>query len=332
MMERMTMPTRDDALLELQDLKTSFFTKQGEVRAVDGVSFTVGKGEIVGLVGESGCGKSVTSLSIMRLVPQPAGKIVSGRILFKNEDLMEKTPEQMRRLRGDRISMILQDPMVAMNQLLTVGRQLGEPFKFHDKVRGSLRDMCIDLLRKVKVPAPESRVDDHPFQFSGGMSQRALIGMGIANNPDLLIADEPTTALDVTIAAQVLKLMKEIQKETNASIILITHDLATVAQICTRVLVMYAGRIVESASIKTFYRKPAHPYSEGLIRSVPVLGRPVERLFSINGQPPSHFDMPEGCRFSPRCDRAQKRCFERYPPEIRLQEDHRVACWLYAGD
>ena len=326
------MHTSNDNLLELQDLKTSFFTKQGEVRAVDGVSFKVGKEEIVGLVGESGCGKSITSLSIMRLVPQPAGKIVSGKILFKNEDLMTKTEDQMRQLRGDRISMILQDPMVAMNQLLTVGKQLGEPFRFHDKVKGSLRDMCINLLGKVKVPAPESRVDDYPFQFSGGMSQRALIAMGIANNPDLLIADEPTTALDVTIAAQVLKLMKEIQKETRSSIILITHDLATVAQICTRVLVMYAGRIVENATIKTFYKRPAHPYSKGLIQSVPVLGRPVERLFSIDGQPPSLFDMPEGCRFSPRCSRAEKICFESYPPETMLEDNHNVACWLYAGN
>ena len=326
------MQTNKDTLLELQDLKTSFFTKQGEVKAVDGVSFRVGKEEIVGLVGESGCGKSATSLSIMRLVPQPAGKIVSGRILFKNEDLMEKTEDQMRQLRGDRISMILQDPMVAMNQLLTVGKQLGEPFRFHEKVKGSLRNMCIDLLRKVKVPAPESRVDDYPFQFSGGMSQRALIAMGIANNPDLLIADEPTTALDVTIAAQVLKLMKEIQKETGSSIILITHDLATVAQICTRVLVMYAGRIVESAPIKTFYKKPAHPYSKGLIQSVPVLGRPVERLFSISGKPPSLFDMPKGCRFSPRCRRAGKVCFENYPPQTMLEDNHSVACWLYTGN
>jgi oligopeptide/dipeptide ABC transporter ATP-binding protein len=326
------MHTTRDTLLELQDVKTSFFTKQGEVRAVDGVSFSVGYGEIVGLVGESGCGKSITSLSIMRLVPQPAGKIVSGRILFKNEDLMQKTAEEMRQLRGDRISMILQDPMVAMNQLLTVGKQLGEPYRFHDKIKGSLREMCINLLRKVKVPAPESRVDDYPFQFSGGMSQRALIAMGIANDPDLLIADEPTTALDVTIAAQVLKLMKDIQKETDSSIILITHDLATVAQLCTRVLVMYAGRIVESADIKTFYKKPAHPYSEGLIRSVPILGQPVDRLFSIDGQPPSLFDMPKGCRFSSRCHRAEERCFKRYPPETMLADNHSVACWLYTGN
>lgn len=326
------MQTNQDTILELQDVTTTFFTKQGEVKAVDGVSFSVGRGEIVGLVGESGCGKSVTSLSIMRLVPQPAGKIVSGKILFNNEDLMEKTAEEMRQLRGDRLSMILQDPMVAMNQLLTVGKQLGEPYEFHDKVRGSLREMCIRLLDKVKVPAPESRVDDYPFQFSGGMSQRALIAMGIANNPDLLIADEPTTALDVTIAAQVLKLMKDIQKETNSSIILITHDLATVAQICTRVLVMYAGRIVETAPIKTFYKNPAHPYSVGLIQSVPVLGRPVDRLFSISGQPPSLFAMPEGCRFAPRCNKAEKKCFKDYPPETQLDENHSVACWLYLND
>ncbi|MEN8246092.1 MAG: ABC transporter ATP-binding protein [Thermodesulfobacteriota bacterium] len=323
------MGTNQDKLLELQNVTTTFFTKQGEVKAVDDVSFSVGMGEVVGLVGESGCGKSVTSLSIMRLVPQPAGKIVSGRILFKNEDLLQKTEEEMRQLRGDRLSMILQDPMVAMNQLLTVGKQLGEPYVFHDKVNGSLKEMCVRLLRKVKVPAPESRINDYPFQFSGGMSQRALIAMGIANNPDLLIADEPTTALDVTIAAQVLKLMKEIQQETNSSIILITHDLATVAQICTRVLVMYAGRIVETAPIKTFFKKPAHPYSMGLIQSVPMLGRPVGRLASISGQPPSLFAMPEGCRFAPRCDKAEKRCFKEYPPETRLDGDHSVACWLY---
>lgn len=326
------MQNQGESLLELQNIKTSFYTKQGVIRAVDGVSFTIFQGEVVGLVGESGCGKSVTSLTIMGLVPQPAGKIISGRILFKGEDLLQKTPEQMRQLRGDRISMILQDPMVAMNQLLPVGKQLGETFQFHDTVKGSLKQMCIDLLRKVRVPAPELRVDYYPFQFSGGMSQRALIAMGIANNPDLLIADEPTTALDVTIAAQILKLMKDIQKETNASIILITHDLATVAQICTRVLVMYAGRIVESASIHVFYKKPAHPYSEGLLRSVPVLGRPVDRLFAIDGHPPNLFDIPAGCRFAPRCQRAEKKCFERYPPETRLEDNHTVACWLYAGE
>jgi len=319
----------NDKLLVLKDVKTSFFTKEGEVKAVDGVSFSVNKGEVVGLVGESGCGKSITSLSIMRLVPQPAGKIISGEILFKNENLLEKSEEEMRRLRGDRISMILQDPMVSMNQVLKVGYQLGEPFKYHKRIKGSLRDMCVGVLKRVRVPSPESRVDDYPFQFSGGMCQRVLIAMGIANSPDLLIADEPTTALDVTIQAQILKLMKEIQQESNSSIILITHDLATVAQICSRLLVMYAGRIIEKAPVKKFYKNPAHPYSVGLIRSVPVLGRRAERLFSIEGQPPSLLNPLPGCRFAPRCKKAEKICSESYPPETILEEDHKVSCWLY---
>ena len=329
-MKENTADKGNDRLLVLKDVKTSFFTKEGEVKAVDGVSFSVSKGEVVGLVGESGCGKSITSLSIMRLVPQPAGKIISGEILFKNENLLEKSEEQMRRLRGDRISMILQDPMVSMNQVLKVGYQLGEPFRYHHRIQGSLRDMCVGVLKRVRVPAPESRVNDYPFQFSGGMCQRVLIAMGIANSPDLLIADEPTTALDVTIQAQILKLMKDIQEESNSSIILITHDLATVAQICSRILVMYAGRLIEKAPVKTFYKNPAHPYSVGLIRSVPVLGRRAQRLFSIEGQPPSLLNLPPGCRFAPRCTKAEKICYESYPPEIILEENHKVSCWLYS--
>lgn len=326
------MDASDHKLLEIKDLRTSFITKKGEVRAVDGVSFDVNRGEIVGLVGESGCGKSVASLSIMRLVPQPAGKIIGGRIIFCGEDLLNKTEAEMRRLRGDRLSMILQDPMVSLNQLLTVGYQLEEAIRYHNKNGGSLKDKCIELLKKVKVPAPERRVDNYPFQFSGGMSQRALIAMGMANNPDLLVADEPTTALDVTVAAQVLKLMKTIQEESRASIILITHDLASVAQICTRVLVMYAGRIIEKAPIKTFYKKSAHPYSQGLIKSTPVLGRRSERLFSIDGAPPNLLNPPPGCRFAPRCHKKREICSEQYPPEIRLDNDHTVSCWLYGEE
>jgi len=221
--------------------------------------------------------------------------------------------------------------MVAMNQLLRVGYQLAETLKYHpDKTAlGNIRDRCIGLLKKVKVPAPETRINDYPFQFSGGMSQRALIAMGIANNPDLLIADEPTTALDVTIAAQVLKLMQEIQKETGSSIVLITHDLASIAQICTRVVVLYAGRVVEKAPIKTFFKNPAHPYSVGLIRSVPVLGRRTDRLYSIKGQPPSLLNPPRGCRFAPRCDHAAQKCFKEYPPEVSLEGRHRVSCWRF---
>ncbi len=323
------MNTPDDRLLDIKDLRTSFFTKKGEVKAVDGVSFEVNRGEIVGLVGESGCGKSITSLSIMRLVPQPAGRIIGGRMLFCGEDLFKKTEAEMRRLRGNRLSMILQDPMVSLNQLLTVGYQLEETFRYHNKTDGSMKDKCIELLKKVKVPAPERRVEDYPFQFSGGMSQRALIAMGIANNPDLLIADEPTTALDVTVGAQVLKLIKAIQEKSRGSIILITHDLASVAQICTRVLVMYAGRIIEKAPIKTFYKNPAHPYSQGLIQSVPVLGRRAERLFSIDGMPPSLINPPPGCRFEPRCSQARDVCAKKYPPEIQIGDEHLVSCWLY---
>ena len=321
--------TENHRLLDIKDLKTSFFTKKGEVKAVDGVDFEVNRGEIVGLVGESGCGKSVTSLSIMRLVPQPAGKIIGGQMLFCGEDLLKKTKGDMRRLRGNRLSMILQDPMVSLNPLLTVGYQIEESMRYHGRTRGSLKDRCIEILKKVKVPAPEGRVENYPFQFSGGMSQRVLIAMGIANNPDLLIADEPTTALDVTVAAQVLKLIKTIQEKSRGSIILITHDLASVAQICTRVLTMYAGRIIEKSPIKTFFKNPAHPYSQGLIQSVPVLGRRAERLFSIEGMPPSLINPPAGCRFAPRCKQAIAKCREEYPPEIQLEKDHLVSCWLY---
>ncbi len=318
-------------LLKIENLQTSFFTKKGEVKAVDGVDLTIESGETVGLVGESGCGKSTISLSLMQVLPQPAGKITGGKVWFKGENLLEKTKEEMRRLRGDRISMIMQDPMVAMNQLLKVGYQISEVLKYHENSSSSLnlKDRCIDLLKRVKVPAPESRINDYPFQFSGGMSQRALIAMGIANNPDLLIADEPTTALDVTIAAQVLKLMQEVQKETGASIILITHDLASIAQICTRVVVMYAGRVVEKAPIKTFFKNPAHPYSVGLIQSVPVLGRRRDQLYSIKGQPPSLMDLPKGCRFAPRCEHVFDKCLNEYPPEVTLEDRHKVSCWRF---
>ena len=324
------MASQKDTLLEVKDLKTSFFTKKGVIKAVDGVSFTVKKGEMIGLVGESGSGKSVTSLSIMRLVPQPAGKIVSGEILFNGENLLKKSESEMRQLRGNKLAMILQDPMVSLNQLLTVGYQIGETFKHHGKADGSLLAKCINILKKVRVPSPETRVNNYPFQFSGGMCQRVLIGTGIANNPELLIADEPTTALDVTIKAQILQLMKDLQKEINASIILITHDLATIAQICTKVYVMYGGRIVEKAPIKEFYQNPQHPYSEGLIKSVPVLGKKIKRLYAIEGHPPNLLNPPPGCRFEPRCTKAKKVCGQKYPPEVDLKKDHQVSCWLYS--
>jgi oligopeptide/dipeptide ABC transporter ATP-binding protein len=320
---------KDEKILRVDGLRTSFFTKKGEIKAVDDVSFSVARGEILGLVGESGSGKSITCLSILGLVPQPAGQVIGGRILFKNEDLLEKSKEEMRQLRGNRMSMILQDPMIALNQLLTVGHQLGECFKFHNQGGGSLKEKCINLLNKVKVPAPEARIKFYPFQLSGGISQRVLISAGIANDPDLLIADEPTTALDVTIQAQILHLLKELQRQTNSAIILITHDLASVAQICQRVMVMYAGRIVEKAPIKTFYKNPAHPYSRGLIKSLPVLGRKVDQLYSIKGQPPGLLNLPPGCRFAPRCEQVKDICRQDYPPEVDIEEGHRVSCWLY---
>jgi oligopeptide/dipeptide ABC transporter ATP-binding protein len=320
-----------ETILQLDDLKTYFFTTAGIVKAVDGISFSIRKGEIVGLVGESGSGKSMTSLSIVRLVPQPAGKTVAGKILFEGQNLLEKSTEEMRQIRGNRISMILQDPMVSLNQLLTVEYQIGEVFRHHNKpIKNSLRAMCVDVLRKVRVPSPEVRVAAYPFQFSGGMCQRTIIGMGIANSPRLIIADEPTTALDVTIQAQILRLMDRIRQETGTSILMITHDLGTVAQICTRVLVMYAGRIIEKAPVHTFYQNPSHPYSVGLIHSVPVLGRKEKRLYSIKGQPPNLLNPPPGCRFAPRCEQAESICFKKYPPEISLGEDHKVSCWLYA--
>ena len=324
------MSKENQNILYVDSLRTYFFTRQGAVKAVDGVTFSIEKGESVGLVGESGCGKSMTGLSILRLVPKPGGEIVGGRILYKNEDLLQKGEEEMRRIRGDRISMILQDPMVALNQLLKVGYQLAEPTKYHRDTEGSLQEMCIKLLKRVKVPSPEIRVKDFPFQFSGGMCQRVLIAIAISCQPDLLIADEPTTALDVTIQAQILSLLKEIQREFNTSILLITHDLAIVAQICHRVMVMYAGRIIEKSPIRPFFKNPAHPYSIGLIRSVPVLRRRVERLYSIEGQPPSLLNLPSGCHFAPRCKDAMSICHESYPPEISLEQDHSVSCWLYS--
>ncbi len=325
------MNTHAENILEISDLHTHFDTKQGVVKAVDGVSFTVKKGEVVGLVGESGCGKSITSLSILQMVPQPAGRIAGGKILFKGENLLDKSEEEMRQIRGNRISMIMQDPMVALNQLLKIGYQLSEPLKYHSKAAGRLRQMCVDLLKRVQIPSAEVRLKEYPFQFSGGMCQRAVIAMGIACGPDLLIADEPTTALDVTIQAQILKLLKKINAEYNAAIIMITHDLALAAQICKRVLVMYAGKIIEKAPVKIFYQDPAHPYSIGLIRSVPIIGRRTAKLYSIEGQPPTLLDLPPGCRFAPRCEKAMDRCRSHYPPEFTLAEGHKVACWLYEG-
>jgi len=317
-------------LLDIQRLKTYFYTLEGTARAVQDVSFFMDEGETVGLVGESGCGKSVSALSVMRLIKYPPGKIVDGQIFFEGSDLLKLSERQMRSVRGARISMIFQEPMTSLNPVYTIGHQISEMFMIHKRVsKKEGRQRAVETLRQVQMPSPRKRVDEYPHQLSGGMRQRTMIAMAMACNPKILIADEPTTALDVTIQAQILKLLKDLQKEFDSAIILVTHDLASVAQICQRVLVMYAGRIVEKAPIKTFFKNPAHPYSIGLIKSLPKLGQKVDQLYSIEGQPPSLFDLPRGCRFAPRCENAKAICSESYPPEVQIAEGHNVSCWLF---
>ncbi len=304
------------------------------MRAVDGVSFSVDAGETVGIVGESGCGKSVTALSIMRLIPQPPGRIVSGKILLntdgKTRDIAALPESDVRDIRGDTISMIFQDPMTSLNPVLTVGYQIAEPLMIH---RGMSQDEsrrhAIQLLDRVGIPAAKSRLEDYPHQFSGGMRQRVMIAMAMACQPKLLIADEPTTALDVTIQAQILDLIVHLNREFGTAVILITHDLGVVAELCRRVIVMYAGKIIETAPAETLYEVPNHPYTLGLLRSVPRLGVDVKRrLAPIRGLPPDLVAPPAGCRFRPRCTRAQIRCQEEEPELALIGTDHRAACWF----
>jgi oligopeptide/dipeptide ABC transporter ATP-binding protein len=321
-----------DVLLEVRDLKTHFYTEDGVVPAVDGVSFSLNRGETLGIVGESGSGKSVTSLSVMRLIPYPAGKIIDGEILFEGENLLDKTDEEMRRIRGNEISMIFQEPMTSLNPVFTVGDQIMEAIILHQNVghRQAL-DRAIEMLRLVGIPAPERRIDDYPHQMSGGMRQRAMIAMALSCNPKLLIADEPTTALDVTIQAQILDLMMDIKREFTTSIMLITHDLGVIAETADKVVVMYAGKIVESADVISIFKKPAHPYTEGLIGSIPKVNEDCERLSTIEGAVPNPFDMPKGCRFHPRCRYAKNICREQEPQLVDLDSDHQVSCWRPLG-
>jgi len=316
------------SVLEVQDLKTYFFTRRGVIKAVDGVSFSLGEGEALGLVGESGCGKSVTALSIVKLLPRPAGKIVDGKVLFQGENLLEKTENEMRALRGKRIALILQDPMTSLNPAFTIGNQVAEPFKVHQGLKGSiLWEKVTDILSLLRIPSPQARLGSYPHQMSGGMRQRVVGAIALSCAPNVLIADEPTTSLDVTIQAQYLAVLKDIQKQSNTSLIFITHDLGVVAKMCTRVAVMYAGRVVEIAPVKELFAQPAHPYTVGLIRSLPKLGVKVKRLFSIEGQPPSLVNLPAGCRFAPRCGKATEICFAQYPPSVPLSASHEVNCW-----
>lgn len=317
-------------LLEVNGLKTQFFTQDGVVKAVDGVSFYVNEGETLGIVGESGCGKSVSVLSVMRLIPQPPGKIVDGEVLFDGEDLLKMDDEQIRHVRGNKIAMIFQDPMTSLNPVLTIGRQIGEALELHMGMKKEeARKRSAELLSMVGIPEAEMRLDDYPHQFSGGMRQRAMIAMGLACNPRLLIADEPTTALDVTIQAQIVELVKRLRDEIGMAIIWITHDLGVVAGLADRMMVMYAGHVVEEAPVKEVYADPRHPYTLGLLGSLPRLDEVREdRLTSIEGLPPDLIALPSGCPFEPRCVYAVDRCREVRPELEPVGPRHRIACWV----
>ena len=314
-------------LLEVRNLRTRFATEDGEFTAVDGVSFTLDAGRTLGLVGESGCGKSVTSLSIMGLVPQPPGR-VEGEILFDGEDLARMPASEMRELRGNRLSMIFQEPMTSLNPAFTIGEQIGEAILRHRRTsRAEARALTISMLERVRIPSPAQRYDDYPHRLSGGMRQRVMIAMALALSPRLLIADEPTTALDVTIQAQILELMRMLREEMDTAIILITHDLGVIAEVADDVAVMYAGRIVERAPVHALFADPHHPYTIGLLGSIPQLHLQQTRLAAIEGQVPTAMSQVTGCRFHPRCPFAVDQCRAASPPLIEIARDHAAACW-----
>jgi peptide/nickel transport system ATP-binding protein len=316
-----------DTLLDVRDLRTYIYTRRGVVKAVDGASFSIRRGETLGIVGESGSGKSMTCLSILRLVPEPGGRIVGGEIVFDGEDLLARSPEQMRQLRGSRIAMILQDPMASLNPALTVGEQIAETLRLHRGLRGRALDARIrELLGQVRISDPDRRVHAYPHQMSGGIRQRVAGAIAISCRPSLLIADEPTTSLDVTIQAQYLRLLKDIQRETNLAMIFVTHDLGIVAKLCDRVAVMYAGRIVETGTTREIFNRPRHPYTIGLLSCLPTLTRGREPLTAIDGQPPDLAHVPAGCSFAPRCPLAEPRCTEARPPLEAVAPEHLVAC------
>ena len=317
-------------LLDVRNLHTVFATGDGVVHAVNGVSYTVKPGEALGLVGESGCGKSVSALSLMRLIPNPPGRISDGEILFDGRDLLKLSDEEMRRVRGKEIAIIFQDPMSSLNPVLTIGRQISEALELHEGLNGAkARERTVELLDLVGIPSASSRVDDYPHQFSGGMRQRVMIAMALSCNPKLLIADEPTTALDVTIQAQILDLIARLRKELGMAVILITHDLGVVAGVCERINVMYAGHIVESGTAEELFANPRHPYTLGLLRSVPRIDQPRrERLIPIEGLPPDLIDPPPGCPFAPRCAYAVERCLDENPELELVGPAHVAACWV----
>ncbi len=322
---------QDKVILEVDNLTTYFNTDDGIVKAVDGISFVLREKETLGLVGESGCGKSVTNLSIMRLIPSPPGKIVAGKVLFNGMDILAAPKDVVRSVRGNKISMIFQDPMTSLNPFLRISTQLIETIRLHQGLsKKDAMDKAVEMLKLVGIPAAEKRVNAYPHQFSGGMRQRVMIAMALSCKPQILIADEPTTALDVTIQAQILDLIGELKEKLNTAVILITHDLGVVAGMCENVCVMYAGKIVEKSPVDDLFKDPKHPYTKGLIKSVPRLDKKSqEKLFSIQGQPPNLINLPDCCPFHPRCEYAMDICTSKYPVPEQISEKRSVSCWLY---
>ena len=320
-------------LLKIRNLETHFSTHEGTVKAVNRISFTINKGQTLGLVGESGCGKSVTALSIMRLVPSPPGKIVGGEISFEGQDLLELDEKEMRKIRGKKISMIFQEPMTSLDPVFTIGHEIVESIQLHQGLKKEeATEKAIEALKIVGMPDAGKRMNNYPHELSGGMRQRAMIAMALSCNPTLLIADEPTTALDVTIQAQILRLIHELKEEFDASVMLITHDLGVIAEMCDYVAVMYAGHIVESSDVDTLFRNPLHPYTKGLNKSIPRLDVETERLDTIRGLVPNLLDLPPGCPFHPRCDLSLRKCAEEVPELLEVEDLHLVRCHLVRGN
>jgi len=323
-------------LLEIRDLKTCFFSRKGTARAVDGVSYKLNAGEVLGIVGESGCGKSVTAQSIMGIVPDPPGKIVGGEILFDGEDLTRLSPKQMRLIRGNRISMIFQEPMSSLNPVFTIGDQISEMFVLHRKhTKREAMEASIEMLARVQIPSPHKRIDDYPHQLSGGMRQRAMIAMALSCDPEILIADEPTTALDVTVQAQILDLMVYLKENLGTAVQMITHDMGVIAEMADRIVVMYAGRVVEEANTVEMFQNTLHPYTRALLKSIPVLGSRTagqhQKLSEIKGIIPSLYSLAQGCKFCDRCDHAMDICGKKEPGLTSVGNHHTVRCWLHSG-
>lgn len=324
---------KQDTVLEVKNLQTYFYSSEGVAKAVDGVSFTLQKGETLGIVGESGCGKSMTSLSLLRLVPSPPGKIINGEILLNNTDILKLSDEELRKIRGNKISMIFQEPMTSLNPVLSVGEQIAESIRLHQGLsRKEAWQKAVDMIRLVGIPAPEKRAKQEPYQLSGGMRQRIMIAMALACTPDVLIADEPTTALDVTIQAQIIDIIQNLQKQLGMSILFITHDLGVVAEVCDKIAVMYAGQVVEEGTTDSLFEKPLHPYTNGLIQSLPKLYEDQEELSTIQGTVPSPYHYPSCCRYAERCPFATELCREKQPELLTIEPGKKVRCWMYSKE